>query len=34
MALGIADLTLNENANTKEINLHEAFEDLQVSIPN
>ncbi|MEL0120535.1 MAG: cadherin domain-containing protein, partial [Opitutae bacterium] len=29
MALGIGDLTLNENANTKAINLHEAFEDLQ-----
>ena len=29
MTLGIGDLTLNENANTKAINLHEAFEDLQ-----
>ena len=29
MALGISDLTLNENAKTKAINLHQAFEDLQ-----
>ena len=29
MALGIADLTLNENENAKAINLHQAFEDLQ-----